>query len=234
MLILGMDTATAWGSMALLEDEEIILEVSLKAMKGGGEYLLAVLAMMTAKTGHKLNELQLIAVGTGPGSYTGIRVGLAAAKGLAVALGIPVVALSTLRILAENGRYAADWVAPMIDARRGEIYTALYQSTAEGLLPVIRPEAIAATAFREKVATLPAVLLCGDGGKNYPEVWNGASQLRIGPKAWDRPMAGLAGLLGQSDWRNGLAQHPELLLPSYLRRVEAEVRLEEKAHGNNN
>ena len=89
MLILGLDTATPWGSMALCEDEEVVAELSLRVPRGGGEFLLGLLDMVIVKTGYRLEQLDLIAVGIGPGSYTGIRVGLAAVKGLTAGLDIP-------------------------------------------------------------------------------------------------------------------------------------------------
>ncbi|TCL73214.1 tRNA threonylcarbamoyladenosine biosynthesis protein TsaB [Hydrogenispora ethanolica] len=231
MLILGIETATPWGSVALLDDDQVVLEVSLKAGKGGGEYLLALLDRLIRKAGASLAEVRLIAVGNGPGSYTGIRVGLAAVQGLAAALQIPVAQFSTLRIMAENGRAAAEWVASLIDARRGDVYAALYQRTPEGLREIIAPEAVAAAEFRQKLAALPEVLLCGDGGKSYAELWREHGNLRIGPPIWDRPLASQAGLLGLAAWRSGETLPPDRLGPSYLRRVEAEVRLEERIHG---
>ena len=230
MLVLGIETATPWGSLALCDDDEIILEVSLKVSKGGGEYLLAMLDLLIQKCGRKLSDLNLIAVGTGPGSYTGIRVGLATVQGLAEALQVPVVGVSTLRVIAENARYGCEWVGSMIDARRGDVYAALYQSTVDGLLEVLPPEAISALKFREKFATLSKVLLCGDGSRAYPEIWSGIQNIQIGPKEWDRPLASRVGLYGSNQWELGLTQRPEELHPTYLRRVEAEVRLEERTN----
>ncbi len=228
MLILGLETATPWGSLALCEDDQVILEVSLRAGRGGGEYLLSLLDSLLVKSGRQMEEIGLVAVGTGPGSYTGIRVGLAAAQGLAAALGIKVVGINTLRIIAENAALAAEWIAPVIDARRGEIYAALYQNTAGDLLEVIAPEAVSAVKFRERLATLPKVMLVGDAAKAYAEIWNVAANLMIGPAAWNRPMAGQAGLIGGLlAKKSGQGQDPDQLRPAYLRRVEAEIRLEE-------
>jgi tRNA threonylcarbamoyladenosine biosynthesis protein TsaB len=234
MLILGLETATPWGSLALCEDDQIIFEVSLRAGRGGGEYLLSLLDGLLAKSGREMAEIGLVAVGNGPGSYTGIRVGLAAAQGLAAALAIPAVGINTLRIIAENAALAAEWVAPMIDARRGEIYAALYQRATGGLLEVIAPEAISAAKFRERLATLPEVMLAGDASKAYPEIWSAGTNLKIAPPAWDRPLAGQAGLIGGTLAKNsGLGLDPDQLRPAYLRRVEAEIRLEELQRDSN-
>ena len=89
MLILGLDTATPWGTLALWEDGEVVAEAGLKTGKGGGEYLLDLLGTMIQKSGREFRKIDLIAVGTGPGSFTGIRVGLAAVKGIAAGIEQP-------------------------------------------------------------------------------------------------------------------------------------------------
>jgi tRNA threonylcarbamoyladenosine biosynthesis protein TsaB len=229
MLILGIDTATPWGTIALGEGEEIIFEISLKAGKGGGEYLLSILEQFIGKSGRKLGDLDLIAVGTGPGSYTGIRVGLAAVKGLSAGLNVPVFGMNTLRILAENLRNTSEWIAPVIDARRGEVYAALYRNTAEGIVEVDGPATILAGEFARKLGKLPQVVVCGDGSKIYQEIWSDYPGASIAPPAWDRPLASQAIRIA---WREWNPQHLPLddLTPGYLRRVEAEIRLEEKLH----
>jgi tRNA threonylcarbamoyladenosine biosynthesis protein TsaB len=234
MLALGFDTATPWGTMALLENGEIIFEISLKAGKGSGEYLLALLQSLLKKSERRIADLDLIAVGTGPGSYTGIRIGLAAAKGLAVALHNKVYGLSTLRIIAENARYASDWIAPVIDARRGYVYTALYQNKAEELKIVEAPTLIPAVEFGLQLAGLPAVMLCGDGSKIHQTIWNKYPNLKIGPVDWDRPSGSAAARIGCKEfaWQTGTDIFQ--LIPCYLRKVEAEVRLEEKLHAAQN
>lgn len=234
MLILGLDTATPWGSVALCENEEILCEVSLRAGKGGGEYLLSLLNTLVHTTGRKLSEIELIAVGTGPGSYTGIRVGLAAVKGLAQGLQIPVAGISTLEIMAANTGFISQWVASVIDARRGEVYAAIYQMIASSFTIVLEPQIILVNELADRLGALPAVIICGDGSKNYQPIWAPHSNIQIAPKHWDRPLGSWAAILAYQ--KKDLHPDPtvNLLKPSYLRRVEAEIRLEEKLHASQN
>lgn len=230
MLILGIDTATPWGTIALGEGEEIIFEISLKAGKGAGEYLLSVLDQFIGKSGRKLGDLDLISVGTGPGSYTGIRVGLAAVKGLSAGLNVPVFGVNTLRILAENLRNTSEWIAPAVDARRGEVYAALYHNTSQGLVEVEGPYPVLAKEFARKLRDLSQVVICGDGSKIYQDIWPDDPGVSIAPPAWDRPMASQAIRIALQEWnpQNNLPANE--LIPGYLRRVEAEIRLEERLH----
>lgn len=234
MLILGFDTATPWGTIALGNGAEIFFEIALKSGKGGGEYLLSLLNQFFDKTGKSLNEVDLIAAGIGPGSYTGIRVGLAAVRGLAEGLNIPVMGINTLRIIAENGIWAEEWVAAVIDARRGSVYAALYQNSDLGLKEYWPPYYTDIESFSKKAAQLPGVLVCGDGSKNYREIWEKTPGVKVGPSGWDRPLA--ANLVRIAAHQYYLEKRTDLidLNPCYLRKVEAEVRLEERMNADHN
>jgi tRNA threonylcarbamoyladenosine biosynthesis protein TsaB len=234
MLTLGFDTATPWGAIALGDSEEIHFEITLKSGKGGGEYLLSLLEHFLAKSGKDLSEIDLIAVGTGPGSYTGIRVGLAAVRGLAEGLKIPALGIGTLRIIAENCIQVAEWVAVMLDARRGSVYAALYQNGPQGFTEYWKPYYTDAVGFSERLAELPAVTVCGDGSKIYRETLEKIPGVKIGLNHWDRPVAGNLVRIAASQWRSGMKNDLLDLSPSYLRKVEAEVRLEEYANADRN
>ncbi|HYH04760.1 MAG TPA: tRNA (adenosine(37)-N6)-threonylcarbamoyltransferase complex dimerization subunit type 1 TsaB [Bacillota bacterium] len=233
MLILGIDTATPWGSLALAEDDELIFEVSLKVAKGGGEYLISIMDRLFEKAGRRLADLTLIATGVGPGSYTGIRVGLATVAGLAEALAIPVFGINTLRIVAENARYNKKGVAVALDARRGEVYGAFYQCETAGVKEILTPQAIKAEQFAVNLKGYEGVILCGDGGKRYRDVFERVTGLEIAPERWDRPLAGLAIEVARQEWRGPETAELRSLIPEYLKKVEAEIRLEEKLGGAN-
>ena len=228
MLILGFDTATPWGAVALGNEEEIHFEISVKSGKGGGEYLLSILDQFMAKCGKSLNEVDLIAAGTGPGSYTGIRVGLAAVRGLAEGLKVPAMGVSTLRIIAENAYQSSQWVAAAIDARRGSVYAALYRHSVQGLKEYWPPYYTDVESFAARMASLNDVLICGDGGKKYQGILGKNSQVKIGPPTWDRPSAANLVRIATQLWNSENKTETEALSPSYLRKVEAEARLEER------
>lgn len=234
MLILGLDTATPWGTIALGEPEEIFFEITLKSGKGGGEYLLSLLDHFFAKSGKELGEVDLIATGTGPGSYTGIRVGLAAVSGLAEGLKIPVIGINTLQVIAENCIQAAEWVAVVLDARRDFVYTALYQNGSQGLTEYWKPSYSDITGFAKKLTDLPGFMVCGDGSKLYRDTFSKISGVTISPTHWDRPVATNLIRIAARQWRSGMKRDLLNLSPSYLRKVEAEVRLEERTNADRN
>jgi tRNA threonylcarbamoyladenosine biosynthesis protein TsaB len=229
MLILGLDTATSWGTMALLENDQVIFEVSLRAGKGSGEYLLSLLQTLLKKAERKISDIDLITVGTGPGSYTGIRIGLAAAKGLALGTNIKVFGISTLRIIAENARRDSEWIAAMLDARHGFVYAALYQNVNQELQTIESPLYISAEDFALRLEPIPSIILCGDGSKNYQNIWERYPHFKTARTDWDRPYGSSAARIGFLNLNQGnqFQMNPEQLIPCYLRKVEAELRLEE-------
>ncbi len=231
MLVLGFDTATPYGTMALVENNVPILDISLNAGKGGGEYLLSILEMLLKKVNRKVSEIELIIVGTGPGSYTGIRVGLAAAKGLSASLEVPVYGLNTLRIIAENARYSYEWIASVLDARRGEVYAALYHNKGD-INTVETPMIIAADKFSIALAELPKVLICGNAGEIYKETWLKYPNLQLAPIDWNRPFGYHVAQIGLNEFKK--KKQDEEITPCYLRKVEAELRLEEKLNATKN
>lgn len=228
MLILGLDTATSRGTMALWEDGEVVAEIGLKTGKGGGESLLDLLGTITQKSGHEFRSIDLIAVGTGPGSFTGLRVGLAAVKGIAVGIDRPVFGLSTLRVIAENARYATtQYIATVLDARRDRVYAALYRSHNSDIVECLKPpQVVAATEFAQQLAAYPGTVICGDGCKKYNSVWEQVPGLTVGPKEWAWPLAGNLAAIANRDWDRRTSVLSELT-PCYLGKVEAEARLEE-------
>lgn len=126
-LILSIDTAQTIASLCLSRDEEV-LDLSLNDnQKDHATWMHTGIKNILAKTGQDLENLEAIAVSIGPGSYTGLRIGLSAAKGLCFALQIPLIAIGTLEMMAFAVKEeATEWICPLIDARRMEVYMALY------------------------------------------------------------------------------------------------------------
>ncbi|HTW68142.1 MAG TPA: tRNA (adenosine(37)-N6)-threonylcarbamoyltransferase complex dimerization subunit type 1 TsaB [Bryobacteraceae bacterium] len=132
-MILAIDTTSEFGSIALVEANVTIEETALHAPEGFGHVLFGHIAELLEKNGITVHQLECFASASGPGSFTGVRVGLAAAKGLAEATGKLVVAVSNLRAMARFG--SAPLRACVIDARRGEVYAAVYNSELEAVMP---------------------------------------------------------------------------------------------------
>jgi tRNA threonylcarbamoyladenosine biosynthesis protein TsaB len=146
-LILAVDTTNESGSLALLRGEELVEEMPLHAPRGFAQVLYGHLAELLERHGLKPGDIDCFAAASGPGSFTGVRVGLACVKGLAEATGRPAVGISNLRAIASFG--TARLRAAVLDAHRGEVYGAVY----DGESRVVMPEVV--TRFDAWMETLP-------------------------------------------------------------------------------
>ena len=147
-MILSIDTTTEFGSIALTEHERVIEEVLLHAPDGFGHILFLRIENLLARHGLTVRQMDCFAAASGPGSFTGVRIGLTAVKGLAETTGKRVVAVSNLRALAVFGN--APLRATVLDARRGEVYGGLYNDKLEAVV------AEAVMPFQSWIRTLPA------------------------------------------------------------------------------
>ena len=139
-LLLNIDTSTKRAGVCLAEDGRSLAMVENFEQKEHAAWLHVAVRQLMADTGFRMHDLQAVAVTAGPGSYTGLRVGMAAAKGFCYALGIPLITEDTLRVMAfaaSEQLPEADLLCPMIDARRMEVFTALYSQDMTRLLPSI-------------------------------------------------------------------------------------------------
>jgi tRNA threonylcarbamoyladenosine biosynthesis protein TsaB len=133
MLTLAMDTAAEIGSIALVDARGVIADTRLEASGGFGQVLFREVEALLARANVRLPDIELYAAASGPGSFTGVRIGLAAIKGLAEVAGKPAVGISNLEALAQFGSAALR--APIIDARRGEVFAALIGCDGEEVIP---------------------------------------------------------------------------------------------------
>jgi tRNA threonylcarbamoyladenosine biosynthesis protein TsaB len=139
-LLLSIDTALETASICLSEDDHVLLLETNDRQQDHASWLHAAIASMFEKTGRSLQQLDAVAVTIGPGSYTGLRVGLSAAKGFCYALQIPLIAVGTLEIMAYAVKDEAHGLlCPMIDARRMEVFYAVYDNQ---LTEIIKPAAM--------------------------------------------------------------------------------------------
>jgi tRNA threonylcarbamoyladenosine biosynthesis protein TsaB len=146
-LLLALDTTHESGSVALTRGEELVEEVPLEAPDGFAHVIFAHLARLLERHGLRPDDIDCFACASGPGSFTGVRIGLACVKGLAEACGKPAVAVSNLQALASQG--SAPLRAAVLDARRGDVYGAVYNSAGD----LVAPETVA--KFSAWLETLP-------------------------------------------------------------------------------
>jgi tRNA threonylcarbamoyladenosine biosynthesis protein TsaB len=195
VLVLALDTSTVIASVAVAEARALLAEIDGPAEAKHGETLLSVIEAALARAGAALAQVDLLAVGIGPGSFTGVRVGLATAKGLALATGKPLVGIVSLRAMGRGGVKTGELIAPVLDAYRDEVYSALYQLGTDGKLVEKLPplnQTPEKAVERIGVVTGPcAVKLCGTGVRRYSECFTSrlGSALRWAEPRYDTPRA---------------------------------------------
>jgi len=133
VLALSLDTSSRGGSVAVLRDQVVLGVVSTWGEEAYSSRIFRQLEFLLAELGLKLDQFELFAVASGPGSFTGLRVGLASAKAWSEAYARPVVGVSVLETVATQCAYPAAWVVPVVDARRGQFYAAAYRRSGDGV-----------------------------------------------------------------------------------------------------
>ena len=239
MLILAIETSTLTGSIALMETplpkgelsfgEKILGETTLNIAATHSARLMPVIDSLLRETSRSIHEVQGIVLGLGPGSFTGLRIAASTVKGLAYALRVPVVGVPTLDGLAQNVRYASTLVCPILDARKKEVYAALFRGNGEGRLVkvsedwVLAPEVLA-SRISEKTIFL------GNGLEPYGEMMGArlGSLALFAPPEFSLPRAANLARLSLTKFKKGLTLDPFSFTPIYLRRSEAEIHSEKK------
>lgn len=224
MRILAVETATPAGGVALLDGERVLGEYCLNIKATHSERLMAAVDQLLSAAGWQLRDAEGLAVSIGPGSFTGLRIGVSAVKGLALALGIPIAAVPTLDALAATLPFAAHPVCPILDARKGEVYASLYHWTDGTLHRDWEYLALAPGALCDRLAG--PVIFVGDA----LETLRGLLESRLGDRAGFAPpgrrlpSAACVGALGAVRLRAGETVDPTTLTPLYLRPSEAELK----------
>lgn len=226
MLALGIETATWMGSLALVDDTAgVIIEQSLNSRASHSERLLCALDYILKATNRCIEECSLICVSIGPGSFTGLRIGLATAKGLAYAADKPIMAIPTLEILAQGVPFTDVQICPVIDAKKKEVFVSLYRWD-EGELFCIEPQMVVKpAALIEKITQ--KTLFVGDGLLTYGDLFKErlADLSLFAPPPFNFPRASIAAEIGIKRFTRDKKQilTPEGILPVYIRPSEAEI-----------
>ena len=226
MLILAFESSAKSASVALVKDGELLSQYSQCSALTHSRTLLPMAEDMLKNAEVKLSEVDLIAVAHGPGSFTGIRIGVSTVKGLSWAADKPCVGVSTLEAMAWHGLMAGGYVCPVMDARRQQVYNALFKIEDGKPQRITDDRPIALAQLADEVRSLNApVLLVGDGAALTESFFHENSvPCRIAPEnlrwqsAWGVAMAA-------SDKQPGTS---ETLLPVYLRLSQAERERQER------
>jgi tRNA threonylcarbamoyladenosine biosynthesis protein TsaB len=216
-LLLAVDTTHEFGSLALSRGEELVEELPLRAPGGFAHVIYGHLEQLLKRNRVSLDAIDCFASASGPGSFTGVRIGLACIKGLAEACGKPAVAVSNLQALASFGSEA--WRAPVLDARRGEVYAAVYD--AEGRL--VSPEVVVKFPAWLQIAPPGEMEFISTDFTEFCDAFAGtrfeAASRVIAPRA----LAGAIARIACARFRSGAAADPAALDANYVRRSDAEL-----------
>jgi tRNA threonylcarbamoyladenosine biosynthesis protein TsaB len=232
VIVLGIETSTPQTSVALGTETEILAQVSV-AGKARQEAVSPAIEHLTRWAGVDLAQLGGVAVGIGPGLFTGLRVGVETAKTLAQVLGVPILGLSGLDALAFSVRHTSRTIVAVIDARRGEVFHARYLAAPGGVLRqgdygVADPEHLVA----DLEATPEDLLVVGDGGLRYRgEIAELGARAEFASSTHSHPQA--ASLVELAVPRLLREEHDRLfeVVPLYLRKSDAEIAWDEGARG---
>jgi tRNA threonylcarbamoyladenosine biosynthesis protein TsaB len=227
MKFLAIDTSTSFASVAIAVDELIVAESLLNTNRTLSARLVPEIERLLATAGLSFNDIDIFASSIGPGSFTGVRGGIAAIQGLAVATGKPCAGYSSLAMLAMNFSLSTVPICPLLDARKSEVYAALYDCSSVIPSPYIIDDVLSPAALLERIAaaTSGPVIFVGDGALRYHDFI--AEQLGdkavFAPYPLNSPHAANGTLLALHAFRLGSLLDPSQLLPLYLRASDAEI-----------
>jgi len=235
MVVAAIETSSPHGGVALVDGETVIAEVSALSRKTYSKRLLRSISYVLEESGLGWQDLDSVAVGLGPGSFTGLRIGLATAKGLCRATGASLVGIPTLDILAYQGVLSSEaLICPVIDARRSQLYCAIYQCESGSLDRISDYMMLYPQELPEKIPPGAEVLFLGSGLSAYGELLESflGKRARFAPECFWYPRPALCGVLAGKRLSAGMApDDPLTLVPLYIRPSDAEEkkRAREKA-----
>ncbi|PRS57428.1 tRNA (adenosine(37)-N6)-threonylcarbamoyltransferase complex dimerization subunit type 1 TsaB [Bacillus sp. LNXM12-2] len=223
MTILAIDTSNHTLGIALVKGSTVIGESITYLKKNHSVRAMPTVEALMKECGVAPSELSKIVVAKGPGSYTGVRIGVTIAKTLAWTLSIPISAVSSLETLAANGQYFDGWISPLFDARRGQVYTGLY-TFEEGKIKEIKPDQniLLTDWLHELKQTGKPVLFLGQDVHLHEESIRSilGETAVIAEGAFQNPRPSMLAFLGT----DRPAEDVHQLVPNYIRLAEAEVK----------
>ncbi|MGB9716580.1 MAG: tRNA (adenosine(37)-N6)-threonylcarbamoyltransferase complex dimerization subunit type 1 TsaB [Thermodesulfovibrionales bacterium] len=236
MKILAIDTSTMFGGVAIMDDLcGLIIEIRLNIKSTYSERLMTTIDYALNKSSHKLSDIDIFAIAIGPGSFTGLRIGLSTVKGFAYTTGKPIVSVPTLEALAYHFPYCMYPVCTMLDARKKEVYSAVFKWEDEGFQRLIDEESIKIEKLIEKLRdekriSNEKVVFTGDGALLYRDkifnTFEGNAIFASSDKMVTSPSH--IAFIGMKKALKRDFSDPISIKPFYIRRSEAELKEEIK------
>lgn len=231
MRILAIDTSSLVASVAILDDDIMTAEYTVNFKKTHSQTLLPMIDEIMSMTGVDVDTLDAIAVSGGPGSFTGLRIGSATAKGMGLALDVPIVNVPTVDAMAYNFVGNNKLICPIMDARRNQVYTGVYTFVGEKFTIEKEQCAISIEELVELLNSMEGeVLFTGDGIPVFKDYINeNLKNLHyFSPAHLNRQRAGAVGALGIIYFKEGKYTDSDEHMPDYLRVSQAERCLNDK------
>jgi tRNA threonylcarbamoyladenosine biosynthesis protein TsaB len=225
MLTLAVECATKSIGLALLDGRDVHAELYVRLGRHHAEVLLPALDRLFIMTGFTPGSLDLLACTVGPGSFTGLRIGVSTVKGLALATGKPIVGVSTLETLAMNAIPSRCLICPMLDAQKNQVYAGLYRMGTDNLPTAERPDQLTTAPDLLKELAEEEIVFVGDGALRYEKLIRETVKARaiLCGGSQQRLMASAVGLIGLRQYRSGAIMNTLTFTPRYLRLSEAEA-----------
>jgi len=224
MLTLAVETSGLTASASVVENGKVIAELNLQYGKTHSQKIIPMLKTMLGMINKDFKDIDLFAASTGPGSFTGLRIGVVTIKGLAYSLNKPVCGIPTLDSLAFLVPDFKGVISPMLDARNNQVYTALYRKENGNLEKIIYEEGILIDEWIKKLEEYEEVMILGDGAPLHYERMNEAlkGRVTIAPPAFFFPRAAATAILAEKAYYENKAMSPFDLNPLYVRKSQAE------------
>jgi tRNA threonylcarbamoyladenosine biosynthesis protein TsaB len=229
MNILAIDTSTNVLGVGIASNEKIIGEYITNIKRNHSTRVLPAIDFLLKDCGMDIKEINKIIVANGPGSYTGLRIGLTIGKTLAWTLNIPIVGVSSLKLMAASARYFDGYISPVMDARRGNIFTGLYEYKEGKLMQAVDDQHIPTEEWCKLLKTFdkPVLFLGNDVVIHEQVIVNQlAKQVQFAPITVNIPKPGELALLAK-DLKE---KNVHSFAPNYLRLTEAEAKWREKTN----
>lgn len=229
MNILAIDSSAKAASAAVVSEEAVLASFHLDVKLTHSQTLMPMCQQVLACAGLTMEDIHGIAVSKGPGSFTGLRIGMAAVKGLAFAKNLPCVGVSTLKSLAYNLQGFEGIACAVMDARRNQVYNALFALRDGTVSRLCEDRAISVEELKAELSDFnQPVFLVGDGAQLCLRAMPELPRLRLAPLAVRTARAASVGVAALPDFLSGNTVDAETLMPAYLRLPQAQRELLER------
>lgn len=223
MLLLAIETSTPRSSVALVDQDGVQASATLGVAQRHGEFLAPAIRFCLTQAGLGTDDIAGVVVGTGPGLFTGLRVGIATAQAFAAARSLPALGISGLDVLAYRARHTHRLITTVVDARRGEVFWASYRAVPGGVTLVEEAQVTTPDALSGELQGRDGeTLLVGDGARRYADVLD-LDRVELAGPEFGAPEAGDLGALAVPRFIREETVRPVELQPVYLRQADAKI-----------